>query len=138
MRTTLRVASFAAALSVGCGGLKPATTTPNPDTHPLAGIAGQNLIIAPAQSLRAPADVGWPAMPPSRSTLVHLDSVFADTLRERVGNRAWVYADGVERSAANNPQYATDPHGLAVNSLRAATLKLDDRLVEPLASQLRT
>jgi hypothetical protein len=141
MPALTRVALFYAAvvLGAGCGGSKAETTpTPNPETHPLAGLAGQNIIIAPVQSLRMPAEVGWPALPPSRPTLAHLDSVFADTLKDRVGNRGWVYADGVVRSAANNPQYATDPRGLAVNSLRATTLKIGDRLVEPLATQLRT
>src|SRR4051812_9610630 len=125
------------AFAVACGGSKPASTTPNPEVHPLAGLAGQNIIVAPVQSLRVPAELGWAAIP-ARPTLVHLDSIFADTLKERVGNRAWVYAEGVVQSAANNSQYATDPRALAVNSLRATTLKLDDRLVEPLASQLRT
>src|SRR3954469_10829969 len=111
MRTNFRSAIFAAAITVACGGSKPATTTPNPDVHPLVGIAGQNIIIAPVQSLRVPAELGWPAIP-SRPTLMHLDSVFADTLKERVGNRAWVYADGVVQSAANNAQYATDPRAL--------------------------
>jgi hypothetical protein len=125
-------------VGIGCGGSKAASTTPEPETHPLAGIAGQNIVIAPVQSLRMPADVGWPALPPAKPTLARLDSIFADTLRERVGNTGWVYADGLLKAAANNPTYATDPRSLAVNSLRAATLKLGDRLVEPLATQLRT
>lgn len=135
-----RIALFYAAVvfGAGCGGSKAETTTPNPEVHPLAGVAGQNIIIAPVQALRMPAEVGWPALPPSKPTLAHLDSVFADTLKERVGNRGWVYADGLVKAAANNPTYATDPRGLAVNSLRASTLKIDDRLVEPLASQVRT
>jgi hypothetical protein len=125
-------------VGVGCGGSKPAETTSSPDVHPLAGLAGQNIVIAPVQSLRIPAEVGWTASPAAKATLARLDSVFADTLKERVGNREWVYTDALVRSAANNPQYATDPRGLAVSSLRAATLKIDDRLLEPLASQLRT
>ena len=124
--------------TLACGGGKPASTTPTPESHPLAGMAGQNIIVVPVQALRVPAEVGWTAMPASRPTLAHLDSVFADTLTERVGNRGWVYADAVVKAAANNPTYATDPHGFAVNPLRAATLKVDDRLPEPLASQLRT
>jgi hypothetical protein len=137
MRTDFRFATFAAVLTVACGGSKPATTTPNPEVHPLVGIAGQNIIVAPVQALRVPAELGWPVIP-SRPMLTHLDSIFADTLKDRVGNRAWVYAEGVVQSAANNAQYATDPRALAVNSLRSPALKLDDRLVEPLASQLRT
>ena len=126
------------AVALGCGGSKPEVSTSSPEVHPLAGLAGQNIVIAPVQALRIPAEIGWPANPPSRPTLAKLDSVFADTLRDRVGNRGWVYTDALVRSAANNPQYATDPRALSVNSLRAPTLKIDDRLLEPLASQLRT
>ena len=106
--------------------------------QPLAGIVGQNIIVAPVQALRVPADVGWPSLPAARPTLALLDSVFADTLKQRVGNQGWVYADGVIRSAANNPTYATNPRELAVNPLRAPGLKVEDRLPEPLASQVRT
>jgi hypothetical protein len=126
------------AVVLACGGSKPAETTSSPNVHPLAGLAGENIIVAPVQSLRIPAEIGWPANPPARSTLARLDSAFTDTLKERVGNRGWVYAAALDRSAANNPQYATDPHGLAVNSLRSPALKIDDRLLEPLASQVRT
>jgi hypothetical protein len=125
-------------LAAACGGSKATSTTPAPESHPLAGITGQNIIVAPVQSLRVPADVGWPAPPPSRQTLAHLDSIIADTLRMRVGNTGWVYADGVVQSAANNPTYATDPRALAVNPLRSPAVKLGDRLPEPVASQLRT
>jgi hypothetical protein len=138
LRTRVALIYAALVVGVGCGGSKPEATTPKPESHPLAGVAGQNIIIAPVQALRAGTEAAWPALPPQRATLAHLDSVVADTLKERVGNRDWVYADGVIKSAANNPTYATDPRGLAVNSLRAATLKVGDRLVEPLATQLRT
>ena len=140
MPARTRVALLYAAIVVGagCGGSKAPSTTPDPDVHPLAGIVGQNIVIAPVQALRMPADVGWPALPPAKPTLARLDSVFADTLKDRVGNRGWVYADALVQAAANNPTYATDPRALAVNSLRAPTLKIDDRLAEPLASQLRT
>ena len=133
-RTSLISALLAA---VACGGSKTAATTPSADNHPLAGIVAQNIVVAPVQALRVPAEVGWPALP-MRTTLAKLDSVIADSLRARVGNQAWVYADGVIKAAANNPMYATDPRALAVNPLRSASLKIEDRLPEPLASQLRT
>lgn len=145
MPTLLRVTLIAATAlaGVGCGGSKPATTTtttvtPSPEVQPLAGIVGQNIIIAPVQSLRLAGDIGWPENPAPRPTLARLDSVFADTLRARVGNQQWVFADGVIRAAANNPTYATDPRALAVNPLRSSGLKIGDRLSEPLASQVRT
>jgi hypothetical protein len=124
--------------AAACGGSKPESTTPGPETMPLSAIVAQNIIVAPFQALRLPAEVGWPAMPAPRPTLAKLDSVIADTLRARVANQGWIYADGVIKAAANNPTYATDPRALAVNPLRSPALKLGDRLPEPLASQLRT
>jgi hypothetical protein len=105
---------------------------------PLSGLVGENVIIAPVQALRIPAEIGWPATPAARPTLAKLDSLIADTLRSRVGNQKWVFFDGLAKAAQNNPTYATDAHLLAVNPLRNANLKLDDRLTEPLATQLRT
>ena len=126
-----------ALVTMACGGSKPESSTPAPETMPLSGIVGQNIVIAPVQSLRVTSDIGW-TIPAPRAVLSRLDSVIADTLRARVANQAWVYADGVVKSAAANPTYATDPRALAVNPLRAPALKLGDRLPEPLASQLRT
>lgn len=123
--------------ALACGG-KSASTTPSPESFPLAGIVGQNIVIAPVQGFRMPAEVGWPAVPASRPLLSQLDSILADTLKSRVGNQGWVYADALLKAAANNPTYATDPRALAVNPLRAPTLKVADRLPEPLASQVRT
>jgi hypothetical protein len=123
--------------SAACGGSN-ASTTPSPELHPLSGIVGQNIVIAPFQALRIPAEVGWTALPQARATLASLDSVIADSLRSRVGNTGWVYAADVVRSAAANPTYATDPRAFAVNPLRSSSLKVSDRLPEPVASQLRT
>src|ERR1043165_2075611 len=97
MPAQTRAALIYAALVVGagCGGSKAASTTPKPENHPLAGLAGQNIIIAPVQALRNGTEPGWSALPPSRPTLARIDSVLADTLKERVGNRSWVYADGL-------------------------------------------
>ena len=129
---------YAVAVAVaGCGGSKPEASTPSPELHPLAGIVGQNIVVAPVQALRIPSEMGWSAVA-ARPALARFDSAFADTLKERVGNQAWVYADALLKAAANNPTYATDPRALAVGPLRATSLKLDDRLPEPLASQLRT
>ena len=146
IRTTLRagLSSLSTLLAIGCGSPKSAPPeTPAPVQtqtviHPLGGLTAENLIIAPFQALRVPAEIGWPAMPPARATLAQLDSVVADTVRARVGNQKWIFADGLLKAAANNPTYATDPRSLAVLPLRATGLKIDDRLPEPLASQIRT
>lgn len=125
---------------IGCGGSKPATlsSTPEPESHPLAGIVGQNIIVAPAQGLWIAPALAWSPLPLARPTLARLDSVIADSLRARVGNQEWVFADGVDKAFRNNPTYATNPRSLAVNPLRSTRLKIGDRLPEPIASQLRT
>jgi hypothetical protein len=143
MPSPTRIALTAAMLGLAaCGGPKPEAATPAPtppvEIHPLASLLGQNIIVAPVQALRIPADLGWPELPANPGTLRRLDSLFADTLRARVGNQQWVFAEALMKSAANNPTYATDPRALAVNSLRSPALKISDRLAEPLASQLRT
>jgi hypothetical protein len=107
-----------AAAVAGCGGSKPEAATPSPEVHPLAGIVGQNIVVAPVQALRIPSEMGWSAVA-ARPALARFDSAFADTLKERVGNQAWVYADALLKAAANNPTYATDPRALAVGPLRA-------------------
>jgi hypothetical protein len=138
MRRPVRPALLCAAL-LGCGGLKPAPNlVPDPDAHPLAQYIGQQLIIAPVQSVRPAPELEW-TVPSPRATISALDSVLADTLRARLGNvNSWIFADGLVKAAANNPTYATDPRALTVLSLRSPALKVDDRLVEPLATQLRT
>ncbi|HET9425871.1 MAG TPA: hypothetical protein VFO55_10905 [Gemmatimonadaceae bacterium] len=141
MPSLLRASLFTATVfSVACGGSKPAanSTTPEPESHPLSGIVGQNIIIAPVQAMRAAPELGWTGLPAARPLLARLDSAIADSVRSRVGNLQWVFADGVAKAAANNPTYATDPRALAVNPLRSPALKVNDRLPEPLASQLRT
>lgn len=138
LRVALSVLSIGA--TIGCGSSKPAptATTPTPDNQPLAGIVGQNIIIAPVQGMRIAPELAWTAAPAPKATLARLDSLIADSVRSRVGNQGWVFADGVAKAAANNPMYATDPRALAANPLRSAALKIDQRLPEPLASQLRT
>jgi hypothetical protein len=124
---------------MGCGGLKPAPDlVPDPQAHPLAQYIGQQLIIAPVQGARATPELEW-KLPNPAGVAANLDSVLADTLRGRLGNtRSWIFADALARAAANNPTYATDPRALTILSLRSPTIRVDDRLAEPLASQLRT
>src|SRR3954467_14970587 len=100
-RTRVALLYVAIMAGVACGGSKPVTATPAPETHPLAGIAGQNIVVVPVQSLRMPAEGRWPGLPASRPTLAKLDSVIADTLKDRVGNRGWVYTDDLLKAAAN-------------------------------------
>jgi hypothetical protein len=111
---------------------------PEPDAHPLGGILGQPLMIAPVQRFSVARELGWSSTPQANSTMLALDSALADTLRARIGSQQWVYAATLEESFRANPTYATDPRALSVQPLRGGHLQMGGRLPEPLASQLRT
>ena len=132
--------SFAAVLfAVACHHAPPAAgAAANPDAHPLGAIVGQPLLVAPVQSIRIAPELAWAGLPRTAAILAALDSVLTDTLRARVANQQWAYADALIQSARNNPNYATDPHALSIQTLKAGRLEVAQPLPEPLASQLRT
>jgi hypothetical protein len=115
-----------------------AGTAVNPDAHPLAAMVGQPLLIAPVQSLRIAPELAWTGLPRAAALLASLDSALTDSIRSRVANPQWTYADALIQSAKENPTYATDPHALSIQALKASRLEVAQRLPEPLASQLRT
>src|SRR4051812_14731252 len=84
----LRTAMFA--LLVGCGHKPPPGPPPMPEAR-LTGIAGQALLVPPAQTLRVAPELGWTGLPKSAALLAALDSALADTLRERVRNPQWQF-----------------------------------------------
>ena len=135
---TATFTTMLAVVVVGCHKAKPDPAAPPPQLHPLSGIVGQALIVAPVQALRVAAELAWTGLPRSAAVTMGLDSAIAVVLKERVANTEWAYFDALAKSYANNPTYATDPRALAVNPLRAASLKVEQRLPEPIASQLRT
>jgi len=65
------------------------------------------------------------------------DADIADAFRER-GIKTWILPSGLDSAYRRNPTYATDPHTLAEEPLRSPTLNGDQRLPEPIATQLRT
>ncbi len=65
------------------------------------------------------------------------DADIADAFRDR-GIKTWILPSGLDSAFRRNPTYATDPHTLAEEPLRSPSLNGDDRLPEPIASQLRT
>lgn len=132
------VATLAVSVILACHKAAPETAAPKPQVHPLAGIVGQALIIAPIQAVRFAPELGWTALPGNSATAAALDTVLGQALSTRVGNQQWIYFDALTRSAANNPGYATNPRSLGITPLRAPRWKVGDRLPEPLATQLRT
>jgi hypothetical protein len=65
------------------------------------------------------------------------DADIAEAFRDR-GIKTWILPSGLDSAFRRNPTYATDPHTLAEEPLRSPSLSGDQRLPEPIASQLRT
>lgn len=148
------VAFGAAATLASCG--KPAAPTPAPQPapagtpttepaqlplrtmSPLAGLAGQHVVVLPVHYLRADT-IGMAArVEDPRGTLAALDSAIERALGERGFRTSWSYPPALARSARRNAGYVSDPYSLAAERLRFGVRMAEDRLGEPLASQLRS
>jgi hypothetical protein len=138
----LSIALFAAAASASCGPSDPPETRPQPTVgpaRPLAGLAAQRVVVAPALALREGDPAGWAArIPRLREFLRVLDDEIAAALADRGLGQAWVFPDQLWRGHSRNPSLGVDPYRLATNPLRGARLAVGERVPEPLASQLRT
>lgn len=138
---SLRLALLAAVLTA-CGPSDPPETAAQPATtpaRPLAGLAAQRIVVAPALALREGDPAGWAArIPRLREFLRVLDDEIAASLADRGLGQAWVFPDQLWRGHSRNPSLGVDPYRLATNPLRGARLAPGDRVSEPLASQLRT
>jgi hypothetical protein len=144
------VALGAAATLAACG--KPAAQAPSPQAapvetpaqapirtvSPLAGLAGQHIVVLPVHYLRADTIGAAARVEDQRGTLAALDSAIERSLGERGFRTSWSYPPALARSAKRNAGYVSDPYSLAAERLRAGVRMADDRLAEPLASQLRS
>jgi len=146
------VALGAAATLAACG--KPAPQAPAPTAaptagtaavqapmraaSPLAGLAGQHIVVLPVHYIRPDTIGGAARIADPRGTLAALDSAIERSLGERGFRTSWSYPPALARSAKRNAGYVTDPYSLAAERLRSGVRMADDRLAEPLASQLRS
>jgi hypothetical protein len=138
----LALALCAAGANAGCGGPKTPEANPrlaNAPARPLAGLAAQRVVVAPALAVREGDVAGWAArIPRLREFLGVLDDEIAAALAERGLGQAWVFPDQLWRGHSRNPSLGVDPYRLATQPLRGVRLAVGDRIPEPLASQLRT
>jgi hypothetical protein len=121
-----------------CGGTAP-QTPPEPAELSLAGLARQHIAVLPAYSVRVMPGLSWTgAIGRSADVQTTLDADILAALDERGLRKTWVFPDQLTASYKRNPSVATDPYTLALEPLRAPVLRVEQRLVEPLASQVRT
>ena len=128
--------TFAAACSRGADPNAQVAPLPN---RPLAGLAGQQVIVIPTHYLRPGDSLGWAgAVERPRQLLTELDDEIAFALGERGFRTKWVFPEQLVRSAQRNAAHSPDPRALAAEGLRPlARRRSDGQLGEPLASQLR-
>lgn len=133
--------SIALLTLAACGGSSntPAGSAPEPEQHPLAGLAATGAIIAPTYALRTATDAsGILQMGSTREVLRLLDDDIATALADRGLKTGWIMPADLALSFKRNPTYAPDAYALAEEPLRAPAFTPGARLPEPLASQLRT
>ena len=135
----------ALAISTGaCGGSSSQTQTGAPaprelPDHSLSGLAAQHVVLLPTYTARIAPNLAWSS---AVGRLVDvqrtLDADLLAALDERGLRRVWIFPEDLAQSYRRNASYSTDPYALAEEPLRSSMLAVDQRLPEPLASQLRT
>jgi hypothetical protein len=108
-------------------------------SRPLAGLAGQQVIVLPTHYLRPGDSLGWAAaVERPRQLLSEVDDEIVFALGERGFRTRWVFPEQLIRSAQRNAAHSPDPRALAAEGLRPlARRRSDGGLGEPLASQVR-
>src|SRR4051812_14588096 len=142
---TQRAVALALALAITGSGCRSAGTTPGPQAppelpeHSLAGLAAQHIVVLPTYSVRVAPGLSW-ARTMGRPIDVQrsLDADLLSALDERGVRKLWIFPEDLQQSYRRNPSYAADPYTLAEEPLRGTGMAIDQRLPEPLASQLRT
>lgn len=130
---------FSALAACGGGGASPPSTSPQPQLHPLAGLASSGAIVTPTYALRVAPELDWGTrIGSTRDVLRMVDDSVAAALAERGLRTGWITPPDLATSYRRNPTYAPDPYALAEEPLRSPAFVAGTRLVEPLASQLRT
>jgi hypothetical protein len=132
----------AGSLAAACGGKTSASAggvAPLP-ARPLAGLAGEPIIVLPVRFLRPADSLGWAAqVGDPRAFLARLDDEIAFAVRQRGAATKWTWPDELTRLARRNASFATDPHDVAAEPLRPRPGQRPVVEVrDPLASQLRS
>ncbi len=102
----------------------------------MSGLAAQHVVILPTYTVRVAPGLGW-TVPRATEVAKTQDADIVSSFEEH-GIRTWILPSGLDSAFRRNPTYATDPHALAEEPLRSPSLSGDQRLPEPIASQLRT
>jgi hypothetical protein len=127
----------AAALLYGCASSPKASEETAPAASPLAGMAGRQMLVFPAQYLAVmnPGG-GWDILPGGPALLPILDEEIADAFRKRGVRGNWTFGQAITESAMRNGGITADPRQLSVQGIRRIKPG-DTPLPEPLAGEVR-
>jgi len=144
LRFAVALGCAIAVSTTACGGSSSQTQTQAPaprdlPDHSLSGLAAQHIVLLPTYAARVAPNLAWSS---AVGRLVDvqrtLDADLLAALDERGLRKVWIFPDDLAQSFRRNASYSTDPYALAEEPLRSSMLAVDQRLPEPLASQLRT
>jgi hypothetical protein len=110
---------------------------PEPSEHALAGLAAQHLAVLPTYAVKLAGTSGPLEMKPVEFERT-LDADIPSAFEDRGIKKAWLFPPDLRASYRRNSSYAADPDNFALEPLRSPMLAIDQRLPEPLASQIRT
>jgi hypothetical protein len=133
-----------AASATACGGSATQTQTQAPaprelPEHSLSGLAAQHVVLLPTYAARIAPNLAWSSAVGRLADVQRtLDADLLAALEERGLRKVWIFPEDLAQSHRRNASYSTDPYALAEEPLRSSMLAVDQRLTEPLASQLRT
>lgn len=102
----------------------------------MANLAAQHVVVLPTYAAQVATGLSWKVT--ASELRRSLDADILSAFNERGLRKAWIFPDQLQAAYRRNSTYATDPYGLAEEPLRSPALELDQRLPEPLASQIRT
>ena len=124
---------------LACGGGAKPQTQPELAEHSLSGLAAQHIVLLPTYSIRVMPGLSWSASIGRPLDVQRtLDADLLAAFDERGLRKTWIFPEDLQASFKRNASYAADPYGLAEEPLRSPALNTQQRLPEPLASQLRT
>jgi hypothetical protein len=124
---------------MACHGASQPQAQPELAEHSLAGLAAQHIVLLPTYSIRLMPGLAWATAIGSPNEVKRtLDADLLAALDEKGIRKTWIFPEDLQQSFKRNATYAADPYTLAEEPLRSPALNVEQRLPEPLASQLRT
>jgi hypothetical protein len=109
---------------------------PAPPTLPLGAFAAERVAVLPLQFWRADS-VGWSTNLTGSRVRAQVDSVIAESMRDRGMGSRWAFAEDVRRGARRNPAYSSDPSALGVGRWRSTVPLMGEALPSVVADNLR-